>query len=83
MNGKNLQQKNYQKKNNLFFIKIKNTLKFLKYFLIKPNNNYKFSVFEKNKIYNLFNDLKKTDQSLNKVHIELIGPKLLKLKLMK
>ena len=75
--------KELSKKNNLLFIKIKNILRFLKYLLIKPRKNEKFAVFEKDKIFNLFNELKKTDQILNKVHIEIIGPKLLKFRVNK
>ena len=67
--------------NNLFLIKIKNKLRFLKNFFIKPVKNEKFPVFEKIIIENLFNSLKKTDQKLNKVKFDLIGPKLFKLRL--
>ncbi len=71
------------KKNNLFFTKIKNKLRFLKNIFVKPRHNEKFPNFEKENINNLFNSMKKTDHNLKNVKINLIGPKLFQLKLQK
>ena len=72
MNGKRIDEEKLSIQNNLFLIKIKNKLRFLKNFFIKPVKNEKFPVFEKIIIENLLNSLKKTDQKLNKVKFDLI-----------
>ena len=77
----NIIEEKLSRQNNLFLIKIKNKLRFLKNFFIKPIKNEKFPVFEKKIMEKLFNSLKKTDQKLNKVKFDLIGPKLFKLRL--
>ncbi len=71
------------KKNNLMVIKFINKLRLIKNMFIKPYFNEKFPPLDKAKIINVINKIKETDNSLNKVNFEFIGPKLFKLSLIK
>ena len=85
LNEWNKMNNNYiSRKNNLFKIKFKNKLRFLKNFFINPNDSgYKFPRFNKEELDKIFSKIKKCDKKYDKVSYELIGPKLFKLKLNK
>lgn len=71
------------KKNNLMILKFINKLRLIKNKFIKPYFNEKFPPLDKTKIINLIKKIKETDNSLNNVNLEFIGPKLFKLSLTK
>mgnify|MGYP006083865167 FL=1 len=78
-----LENKELSKKNNLIIIKMINKLRLFKNIFIKPYFNEKFPPLNKVKIINIINKLKDADSSLENVNFELLGPKLLKLNLIK
>ena len=71
------------KKNNLFKIKFINKLRMIKNIFIKPYLNPKFPELKKIKISKFIDKIKESDSSLKDVYFEQIGPKLIKLDLMK
>ncbi len=74
---------NLSKKNNLIIVKMINKMRLIKNIFFKPYFNNKFPPLDKEKIIKMIKMIKKTDNSLDNVNFELIGPKLFKLKLLK
>lgn len=71
------------KRNNLFKIKFINKLRTIKNIFIKPYLNPKFPELKKIEISKFIDKIKESDSSLKDVYFEQIGPKLIKLDLMK
>ena len=78
-----LENNHLSKENSLFIIKLINKLRLIKNMFFKPYFNEKFPPLDKKKIDNIFSKLKSIDSSFEKVNLELIGPKLFSLNLIK
>lgn len=78
-----LDDKTLSQKNNLFSFILKNKLRLIRNKFIKPYINEKFPPLDKEKIVKFVNQIKKTDEKLNKVNVDIVGPYLIKLSLVK
>ena len=78
-----LDDKTLSQKNNLFNLILKNKLRLIRNKFMKPYINEKFPPLDKEKVISFINQIKKTDEKLNKVNFDIVGPYLIKLSLAK
>ena len=74
-----LDDKTLSQKNNLFNLILKNKLRLIRNKFIKPYINEKFPPLDKEKVIKFVNQIKKTDEKLNKVNVDIVGPYLIRL----